>query len=56
MRDVSYVCEMFGGKPDKWVHRHAAELGGIKVGGRLMFTDAGLEDYLKSRRLIPAAS
>ena len=42
-----------------WVREHAAELGGVKVGddprAPLRFTSRGVEEWIESRRLRPAA-
>jgi hypothetical protein len=44
---------------DGWVREHAAELGGVKLGddprAPLRFPRAGVEDWLESHRLRPAA-
>ena len=42
-----------------WVREHASELGGVKLGNDprapLRFARAGVEDWIESQRLRPAA-
>lgn len=42
------------GRSKKWVYEHALELGGMKIGGPIMFRQADLDGWLDTRRLDPA--
>lgn len=48
--DVAAVAE-FLGVSQKFIRRHAAELGGVKVGSHLRFRRADVDHYLEVNRL-----
>lgn len=54
-RGVPWVVQYLDNVSAKWVYRHAAELGGVEAGGRLMFRASEIDHFLESNRLLPAS-
>lgn len=54
-RGVPWVTKYLDNVSEKFVYRHAAELGGVKVGGRLMFRASEIDRFLEGNRLLPAS-
>lgn len=42
------IAEIFG-KSERWTYNHAAELGGVKIGGSWFFTKEGLDAVLREK-------
>jgi len=51
-RDVPWVADYLG-VSTKTIRRHAAQLGGVKFGTRLLFRASSIDAYLETQSLKP---
>jgi hypothetical protein len=50
---VPWVCEYLDDVSPTFVYRHAAQMGAVKAGGKLLFRQSDVDRWLSNQRLLP---